>query len=318
MTGNTSYQFSTCYVFQTPVPSGFPWPLLYGQSGTYNFNLSTDSDIAEMASYDMHLQIGAVSDRRAVLRANHAMVVDGTMAGWADFLCPNGRNACEDTAAQEQQLFDWVSNYLQSIKDDPDIVAFWILDDYVISAPWVLEKIHALVAQANQTSIVQRATICGFGGTLDIDVNTTPPVRDWAYYNGEFSNFSPSACDFVTLYPYASGYPDVSSDRVDWAMSKLLPDMMQGLQNYGWDSSKQPLIGMPQSFSSPVTGNGTMYYRPTAGQLATQVSSYCQAGAVDILTFIWRDDPDSFDTPATDASLKQGLLQGLQSCRALW
>jgi hypothetical protein len=60
--------------------------------------------------------------------------------------------------------------------------------------------------------------------------------------------FHPLGCDAVAPYPYAHGVGPAQDDGIDWAMTDLLPYMLDHLRARGWDPAQQPLIGIPQTF----------------------------------------------------------------------
>ena len=115
---------------------------------------------------------------------------------------------------------------------------------------------------------------------------------------------------------------------VEWDMRTVLPEGLALLRQKGWDSSKQPLIGMPQAFGyNPRTarGNGQILpqptYRPppTQTQLATQVSAFCKYGAQSIIGYVWNDNSVGKITELFNSeALRTGMQKGGATCRSAY
>jgi hypothetical protein len=124
----------------------------------------------------------------------------------------------------------------------------------------------------------------------------------------------------IALYPYAanSGTGPNDPSQYDWSMKYLLPEMFNELQAHGWDSSAEPLIGMPQAFGY------SSFVAPTRAELATQMTGYCNAGAVSLLLYSWNDGypstfPDASSTePVNNSEMRAGIAEGLRQCQTYW
>lgn len=204
-------------------------------------------------------------------------------------------------------------------------MAYWILDDYPggdISP--VLEKMHDMIVASNNdpASSFPRPTLCGFGGQILPlrDKHPTPTDSHMSYFAKSLTNFSASYCDMVALYPYAanSGTGINDPSQFDWSMKYLLLEMFKELQDHGWDSAVEPLIGMPQAFGY------SNFVAPTETDLVTQMTAYCNSGAVSLLVYSWDDGypsavPDGPSSePVNTPYMRAGISQGLRECQRYW
>jgi hypothetical protein len=220
-----------------------------------------------------------------------------------------GDRACQLSQDQLTELDARVRHHLDITRRDDTVVAYWVLDDNPGYVRPALELIHKLVQQENLVDQIARPTVCGFGGNLDD--SRRPTAQSRAAFDASLTNFTPTGCDVVALYPYASSGND--ADSVDWSMGELLPYMVSALRDRGWDPARQPLIGIPQTFRF---GNASS---PTAEDVQAQTAAYCAAGASAILFYAWDDSASGpkdelFDAP----DLRQGASDGLAQCQAVW
>lgn len=208
-----------------------------------------------------------------------------------------------------------VRSHLAQTGQDGSIVGYWVLDDWPrADIHRLLEQIHSLVAEANQSSIFPRPTICGFGGLLDEKRGPSAPfVTDTHYFSMAITNFSPNACDIVALYPYASNRVNGPA-FIDWSMSRLLPEEFELLRARGWNPQKHALIGVPQAFGYSPSGGGRRVL-PRAVDVATQSAAYCRAGAIALLAYTWHDSNTGPMELYNSPDLVNGLRQGVQTCR---
>lgn len=217
--------------------------------------------------------------------------------------------------ASETTLLGAVTDHLKSVAQNRLINAYWVLDDWPSwdegAANGLLQAIHALI----QTYTPDRPAICGFGGELG------PQHRD-TWNSRLFLNFSPQGCDLVALYiystPVVTSKPPPPSATFDWSMSGILPQMLAALRKRGWDSEKEPLIGIVQAWAGVKKDSpGLMEVTPTAADIATQSLSFCKAGAQSLVFYSW-DDPFTTESPFTNAQISQGVQLGVQACGAYW
>lgn len=219
---------------------------------------------------------------------------------------------CPISAADRDYMLSQVRRILAYDQAQPSVVAYYILDDYPGNIVGLLEQVHALVAASNRALATPRPTVCGFGATLDYRPGPGQPFipatfERQKFENVELLNFSPKACDIVTLGVYArDGEPDS-----DFAMKSLMPFMLSALRRHGWDPAREPLFGTPMAWGATP---------PTESQLREQTGAFCGAGAESIIAFTWANFSPlgSVSELSNDASLRAGLVEGLKDCRTIW
>ncbi len=217
----------------------------------------------------------------------------------------------------ENALLANIANHLQQEKNNPLIIGYWVLDDWVSwdagSARQLLIKIHDLIQQYTPG----RPAICGFGGSID-------PYLEYGWHDEIADNFSPQGCDEVGLYIYASSQPDTtpvsSSDLYDWSMSGILPAMFASLQQRGWNINKEPLIGIGQAFGGPQAHTDRYWVTPGAKDIETQSRSFCEHGATRLAFYSWEDPGygPTTQTPMSSAEVGTGIRNGIAACKAYW
>jgi len=270
------------------------------------------------------------------LLSSHMRVIDGYLASdlyyyechrtWTVVRPPNGQRFCGRDKytylANEKAFLADITKHLQLVRNNPLVVGYWVLDDWVAwdagSARPLLMKVNSLVHQYTPN----RPTICGLGGTIHLG-NT------YSWNDGTAANFSPQGCDRVGLYLYTSSMPNrapynaapySSPDKYNWAMNGLLTKIFASLKKRGWDSKKEPIIGITQAFGGIIRGTSNYYVTPTAQNLAAQSKSFCEHGASGIAFYGWDDSsfgPGSF-TPMNSSQIQQGIQQGITACKAYW
>jgi hypothetical protein len=187
------------------------------------------------------------------------------------------------------------------------VVAYWVLDDDPGDVRPALELIHRLVQAEDLLDRQARPTVCGFGGDLDEPGRTSAQTR--AAFDRAIRNFTPTGCDAVALYPYRRQ----AAASADFSMRDLLPYMLQRLQERGWDSATQPLLGIPQAFGFGAAPP------PRAADVVAQTTAYCAAGASAILFYAWNDtDPGPKTQLFNSAPLRQAARSALYACQAIW
>jgi hypothetical protein len=297
------------------------WPLFYGRVGAYS--VRTPGEIADMArsGFDFALMVYARPDSpMGKAAAEHGIrYIDNWPQGIITAACRgSGAAAPQCYRRKTSEILGRIKQHLEDTADDPNIIGYWILDDYPgADVRELLRQTHDLLEQVNRHSTVKRPAICGFGGSAPMRPN---PAAQLTVNNHAFdqavSNFDPRACDLVVLYPYGVDKANDRSD-VDWSLGPVLPHMLASLRDRGWDPEKQPLIGMPQTFGYPYPGvRGRFYPTPTASDVETQVVAYCRAGATAILAYTWNDSYPGpkhalYNTPA----LIRGLQKGVSICK---
>lgn len=306
------------------------WPHVSGRVGSYD--AQTAQDVTEMAAdgLTMLLKAGVGNSMESDMANNNVSLIDPYP--WSlieEYGCAGyfaGQSAsCQISDSTSTWILSQFQSHLAAQEGNSNVIAYWFLDDYPggdVSA--LLQKMHdLLVASNNDPSVLfPRPAMCGFGGRIaplsDRNISAADPLM--SYFETALTNFSPSYCDLVALYPYAiddGAGPDDPS-QFDWSMTYLLPAMFGDLENRGWNRSIQPLVGVPQAF-----GYGN-YVAPTGADVTTQMTAYCKAGAVALLAYSWDDsylaaNPNSPSAePVNSADLRAGLARGLTQCLSYW
>jgi hypothetical protein len=203
-----------------------------------------------------------------------------------------------------------VKRRLAQLKSNSAIAGIYVLDDYPGNIANILSDVHSVVAEDNKTEAFSRGTVCAFGATLDA---RQTPQQSWTseqtYYMKAAVNFSPLACDYVALYPYApQGFQD---SQVDWSMSQLLPYLLARLAARGWTAASAPLIGIPQAFGYVAEGR----YAPTGPDIRSQTIAFCKGGARSIIAYAWDDSYSGRKLELfNDSDMRAGFTQGLAVC----
>ena len=219
---------------------------------------------------------------------------------------------CPISTADRKYMLDEVRKLLDHDRDQSSVVGYYILDDYPGNIVGLLEQVHALIAASNRDLPTARPTVCGFGATLDFRNGSggsySPATfeRD-KFENMELMNFSPKACDIVTLGVYTRpGKPDS-----DFSMKSLMPVMLDALRRHGWNPARELLFGTPMTWGS---------IPPSAIEVRTQTAAFCRAGAQSIIGFTWANFPPSGPVRelSNDADLRAGLVEGLNDCHSDW
>jgi hypothetical protein len=217
----------------------------------------------------------------------------------------------------ENALLANIAHHLQQVKNNPLIIGYWTLDDWVLwdagSAQPLLIQIHNLI----QHYTPGRPAICGFGGSIDLH-------HEYGWEDWVADNFSPQGCDEVGFYIYASSLPDstptASPGDYDWSMSQLLSAMFASLQQRGWDIAEEPLIGIGQAFGGPKAHTGSYWVMPGAKDIEAQSKSFCEHGATGLAFYSW-DDPTygpTTQSPMNNTRIDTGIQNGIAACKQYW
>src|SRR6266446_9920381 len=210
-----------------------------------------------------------------------------------------------------------IAAHLKQVKDNPLIIGYWVLDDWVQwdagSARSVLSKIHQLIQQYTPG----RPTICGLGGFVE-------PGTGYYWSDWIADNFSPQGCDRVGLYMYTpvllNTTPAPSPDAYNWSMSGLLPTVFASLKKRGWDITKEPLIGIVQAFGGPRNHTNLYSVTPTAKDIEIQSRSFCEHGASGLVFYGWDDSGFGpiAQTPMNNTKIEVGIQNGIAACKQYW
>jgi hypothetical protein len=307
------------------------WPHVSGRVGSYD--APTTQDLTEMAADGLSMVLSGVGNPSPM---ETAMVNDNVIQidpypweliaeyGCADYFA--GQSAsCKISDSASIWILSQLQAHLAAQADNSNVVAYWFLDDYPGGDQTaLLQKMHDLLVASNNAPYASfpRPAMCGFGGHVAplVDTNITDADPLMSDFETALTNFSPRYCDLVALYPYATNYGVGPNDpsQYDWSMTYMLPAMYEDLEKRGWNPSTEPLVGVPQAFG---WGN---YVAPTGADITTQMTAYCEAGAVALLAYSWEDsyalaNPNgSFTEPVNSADMRAGLARGLTRCLSYW
>jgi hypothetical protein len=218
---------------------------------------------------------------------------------------------CSIPTTEQNKIIEDITSYIRARSWDGNTKAYWVLDDYPGGdVKGLLDKIHVAIGAAH--GLPAPPALCGFGGFLDRKDEAN--IDDHVFAQG-ITNFTSRGCDYIALYVYATGRPNDPS-TVDWSMKSLMPRYQSLLRQAGWNSAKNPLVGVVQTFYYGGPSSQSNFVRPRPEDITTQTASYCEFGAVAILGYAWND---SYKGPkvelANDASFVKGLEAGIHQCR---
>jgi hypothetical protein len=291
------------------------WPHLYGLVGPYA--VTTAQDVTDLVSAGFDLVLTGYYPTSSI---GQALTANGVkqivpITGKLYQLCPANQDSCVLSASEEQAVLDYARNIISASANDSLVVGYWIIDDSPGDVSAIVQKFHDLIAEANETSVFPRPAICGLAGSLDrkLSADDSNFVYGGVAFDA-FINISPTACDMIGLYLYGQATSD-DPNLVDWSMQYMLPQILDGLRVKGWDQSLQPLLALPHTFGMQ-TSSGSFYVLPRASDVATQIESYCRAGAITLLPYTWHTSSSGstyalWNTP----SLVTGLQQGMNICQ---
>jgi len=305
------------------------WPDLTGRVGPYGGIASAD-DARRMLADGLRLAVvsGASREVLTTLREGGAKYIDVRLWTLVSDVCrrqfavetaARQPHACVMSAADEDQIVAKASAYLRTVEKDPALAGLWILDDFPDGdVTSVLYRLRNLVHQSNARSGFDRPTVCGVGGTLDYKRSPADAsfIRDHNYMDQALRNVFPAACDIVSPYFYAGAFAD-DPRLVDWSMHDLLPYFEQALSARGYDMSSRILLPIAHAFAFHAAGGASYFVTPRPQDIATQMTAYCDSGAISMLFFTWRS-ADADRSYANDANLREGVQQGLAACRRGW
>jgi hypothetical protein len=305
--------------------SSRPWPELQDKAGSYDVdNAGEMADLATLG-FRLHIMKWFWKPEQPVwqgLVKAKAKYIDGVPWEYIRRGCgfPNKENRCNLNPETSDAIVAELRSYLTKTATNPNVVGYWILDDYPgADIRELLQRIHSLVQEQNHMSQIARPTVCGFGGALDLKSDVRPPEIRYANIRRALTNFSTKACDAVALYPYAVGPISTSREDVDWSMRRLLPYVRRELQSRGWDPLNQPLIGIPQAFYyDPVPRQTRPHVMPGSEDIARQMAAFCENGASSIIFYSWHDSHASWHEGHNTQMIRSGLVEGLKVCRTIW
>jgi hypothetical protein len=300
------------------------------------FNIDTPEQAANAAADGIQVafEYGQPPSEQSILgqklEALHMKVIDGYISSYLHYyechrtsvlhpslLGPHQycQEDTEPSLTDENALLTTIVTHLKEVKNNPLIVGYWVLDDWVQwdagSARSILGKIHQLIQQYTP----DRPAICGFGGSIGL-------YHRYGWEDWVADNFSPQGCDEVGLYIYTSSLPDttpvISPDAYNWSMEGILPTMFASLQERGWNITKEPLIGIGQAFGGPIKNTDRYWVMPNADDIEIQSRSFCEHGATGLIFYAWDDSgyDSTTQTPMNNKDIENGIKRGIAACKA--
>src|SRR5450631_3136302 len=183
--------------------AGLSFDALLNKSGVYG--LGNVSDVPLAASSGIQLTLtpykGASDPLTKAIAARNMYIVDSYPEGLLYAReCPGGNNSCLPLSAPEKQnLFDDIKTHVQQTKDDPQVAAYYLLDDYWGDFSGDLHSVY----QAIRSVDTRKPTVCAFS----LDLGFTPTlsqsmVTNYRAFQLELTNYSPEWCNVVAIYSY--------------------------------------------------------------------------------------------------------------------
>lgn len=210
-------------------------------------------------------------------------------------------------------LIAQVKAYAQASASNRLLAGYWTLDDQPDTDFGSLRQIEVEVAAILHHYAPSRPTICGVGATITIG-------GGYSFNPAKLQDVSTSACDEIGMYVYSQPQrpPRVQgSSAYDWNMSSLLSTVQDALQSAGLGNL--PWIGIGQAWGGVNRMDGSVVVRPSIAQMTQQAVAFCHAGASTMTWYAWTLTAfTNLRSPATDASLADGVLQGGSACGSLW
>jgi hypothetical protein len=298
------------------------WPNLSNRVGPYG-GIATVEDVKAAAAAGFNLTVQARVDRTvlAAMRDLGINRIDIQLWGliYAQCKIEFEREAaaaierrCNLSSETAQLLLRDAAAYLEQVKNDSGIVAYWILDDYPSgNIASVLAELHGLVTKKNRETGMNKPTICGIGGSLDHRTVSRPKVLpDHGYIELSLQNITPAACDVIAPYFYGAATEN-NPDWIDWTMGNLMSWFLGKLRDQGF---VQPaLLPVVQAFYSGKRGGTTYYVQPRPEDIAAQAKAYCRSGAIALQFFTWRAD-DAERSYVNDADIREGVRRAILAC----
>ena len=282
------------------------------------------TQVKRAAQLGIRLGVGpsktSVLTYQAALEASGTRLIDSTPQ-WMIYeaTCPSGPASCREPDTQRiNELSHRLKEYVESQLATSTIVAYYILDDYRPSLAPVLASAYSTIREADP----RRPIVCGLAlSIVKTNASDLHVTRTITAFKRVLQNYSPSWCDAVMIYSYASSgaTPPSLQGSWDWTMSRTLPEALSALRAKGWKASRSPLIGVPQTFGwwpgGHPGGPEAYYSAPTSADLTAQVVAFCKAGAIAIVGYAWDDNAVGRVTKLNNSvPLQLGLLAGAQQC----
>lgn len=261
---------------QASAASTFPKGLLGAFSAGDNPTIAASVGLNAILDYGYNPKVG--DSKSTALKAANLNIIDQM---------PDEYLRQYDKDGNLQNLLSTLTSHLQSVQNNSQIVAYWVLDDWSHdgTAKTALQQMTALIHQYTPG----KPSICGFSGNS-------------GNYAGKTKNFSPTGCDFVDFYIYPQS-------NAEYSLPTILPALEAGLKAQGWNIADNPLVGSPLSY-----GGANGYTVPTAAQVETETKAFCTAGATGIIYY----DFGTGTNGSNNTGIQQGIKAGIADCKAIW
>lgn len=225
---------------------------------------------------------------------------------------------CSLGAGDQEALAAAAEEHVDSVKSDPGLAGFWILDDYPggdISA--TLTRLHDVVHRAGASIGKDLPTICGLEGALD--VRNSAKVRfqsQHALAERGMINVSPSSCDYVAPYPYGAS-AQANPELVDWSLRNVVPYTLHLLRAKGFRTSRVliPIIHAFGNCNRPRVPGTNCDVSPRPRDILAQAKAWTDAGAVAMMFFTWRSE-DADVSYSNDPEIRDGIQHAAAYFRA--
>lgn len=299
------------------------WPGLRDRVGPYS-GILTIADAKAAAADGFNLTVQSTYDPAVLasmrdLGINH---IDIFLWGLIHTPCKvqfdretaaGSKRRCDLSAETQQSILRDAALHLDKVKNDSNVAAYWILDDY----PWgnvsaVLAGLHGLIDKQNRETGTSKPTICGIGGSLDHRTAANQKILpDRGYTELSLQNITPAACDVIAPYFYGAATEN-DPTWIDWTMASLMPWFMQRLHDQGF--SRPALLPVPQAFYANKRGGTTYFVQPRPEDVAAQAKTYCGYGAISLMFFTWQAE-DAERSYVNDAGIREGVRRATLACR---
>lgn len=304
-----------------------PLVRLRHQAGVYALGDPSDVPIARRA-INLRLVVGRFDATdsplmAAIDKAGVALVDREPQRMLYAAMCPSGPTSCAPLApAAFEELRREIRDHVAQAWRDPQVAAFYLVDDYWISMRQELSQIAADIRRIAP----EAPLMCALNTELVTSTRNGGQFSSRAI-DSSLQNFSRAWCTAVLVYAYSPSSAVPISGMVDWSMQATMPPTLAAMRSAGWDPKRIPLIGTPQAFNvAPRTGTrarGPMapQYRSitTSETLRVQTTAFCAYGASSIIGYAWDDGSQgTVQMLATAPALRAGFNAGIDNCRHMW
>lgn len=308
----------------SPVPSTGPSMSIMGRFGPYSgINTPDDARQLSLAGFDLVLPSNFSSVVRAALATNGVAYIDLGLWTLIHTHCSKSTSAqtppaCAFSESDEQEILLAARRHIDEVKENRNLVGFWVLDDYPggdISK--LLRSIRKLVHEAAASAGRDLPTICGVQGALAVKKSANAAFSfDRRWVDRGMANISPAACDFVAPYAYGAT-PQASPEYIDWSLRDVIPYTIGLLQQKGFRTSSVviPIIQAFGSCERRRSPRDSCFPAPRPADILVEAKAWTDAGAVAMMFFTW-GSLDADEKYANSPEIKDGVQQAAAYFRA--